>query len=93
MVLVPLIWVAGSLNDINILWDQSSLLKSFLGGSFADRVDFEFKIGNRVFNRLWLMVDDGIYPDKLSRFVESIEKPLIAEHRLLQSGWKPQERY
>jgi hypothetical protein len=62
----------GSLNDINI-WDRSSLLKSFLDGTFADEVDFEFEIGGRVFNRLWLLVD-GIYPE-LSRFVKTIEEP------------------
>ena len=62
----------GSLNDINI-WNRSSLLKRFLDGSFADEVDFEFEIGGRVFNRLWLLVD-GIYPE-LSRFVKTIEEP------------------
>ncbi|KAI2506757.1 Ribosomal protein-like protein [Fragilaria crotonensis] len=62
----------GSLNDINI-WDRSSLLKSFLDGSFAADVDFEFEVGGRVFNRLWLMVD-GIYPE-LSRFVKTVEEP------------------
>lgn len=62
----------GSLNDINI-WDRSSLLKSFVDGSFAEDVDFEFKIGGREFTRLWLMVD-GIYPE-LCRFVKTIEEP------------------
>ncbi len=49
-------------------------MKKFLVSSFADGVDFEFKIGGRVFNRLWLMVD-GIFPE-LSRFVKTIEEPL-----------------
>jgi hypothetical protein len=35
----------GSLNDIN-LWDRSRLLKAFLDGSFANNVDFKFRIGN-----------------------------------------------
>ena len=64
----------GSLNDINI-WNRSCLLKSFLDGSFANDVDFEFRIGeDRVFHRLWVLVD-GIYP-KLSRFVKTIQEPV-----------------
>jgi hypothetical protein len=62
----------GSLNDINI-WNRSCLLKSFLDGSFARDVDFEFQVGNKVFKRLWLMVD-GIYPE-LARFVKTIQEP------------------
>jgi Plant transposon protein len=62
----------GSMNDINI-WDRSSLLKSFLDGSFAQDVDVEFEIGGLSFRRLWLLVD-GIYPE-LSRFVKTIEEP------------------
>jgi hypothetical protein len=64
----------GSLNDINI-WNRSCLLKAFLDGSFANDVDFEFRIGeDRVFHRLWVMVD-GIYPE-LSRFVKTIQEPV-----------------
>lgn len=62
----------GSLNDINI-WNRSCLLKSFLDGSFASDVDFEFEVGTKVFNRLWLLVD-GIYPE-LSRFAKTIQEP------------------
>ena len=63
----------GSLNDINI-WDRSCLLKTFLDGSFATNVDFEFEIGTKVFSRLWLLVD-GIYPE-LSRFAKTIQEPV-----------------
>ena len=56
----------GSLNDISI-WDHSSLLKSFLDGSFAQDVDLDFEIGGCAFRHLWLLVD-GIYQE-LSRFV------------------------
>ena len=64
----------GSLNDINI-WNRSCLLKAFLEGSFANDVDFEFRIGeNRVFHRLWVLVD-VIYPE-LSRFVNTIQEPV-----------------
>ncbi len=62
----------GSLNDINI-WNRSCLLKAFLDGSFANDVDFKFRIGeDRVFHRLWVAVD-GIFP-KLSRFVKLIQE-------------------
>ena len=61
----------GSLNDINI-WDNSPLHKSFVDGTFAF-VDFEFEIGGRVFNKLWVLVD-GIYP-QLSRFVQTLSVP------------------
>ena len=63
-----------SLNDINI-WNRSCLLKAFLDRSFANDVDFEFRIGDdRVFHRLWVLVD-GIYPE-LSRFVKTIQEPV-----------------
>ena len=65
-------WWPGSLNDINI-WDRSCLLKAFLDGSFASNVDFEFNVGDKVLQRLWLTVD-GIYPE-LSRFVKTVEEP------------------
>ena len=64
---------AGSMNDINI-WDRSPLLKSWIDGSFANDVDFEFEIDGKVFHQLWLMAD-GIYPD-LSRFVKSFDEPM-----------------
>ena len=64
----------GSLNDINI-WNRSCLLKAFLDGSFANDVDFKFRIGeDRVFHRLWVAVD-GIYPE-LSRFMKTIQEPV-----------------
>lgn len=49
-------------------------MKAFLDGSFANDVNFEFQIGDRVFHRLWVMVD-GIYPE-LSRFVKTIQEPV-----------------
>lgn len=61
----------GSMNDINI-WDQSSLLKSFLDGSFSSEVDFQYEIGGCVFNKLYFLTD-GIYP-LLSRFVKTIDE-------------------
>jgi hypothetical protein len=64
---------AGSMNDINV-WDRSPLLKSWIDGSFANDVDFEFEIDGKVFHQLWLMAD-GIYPD-LSRFVKSFDEPI-----------------
>ena len=64
---------AGTLNDINI-WDRSLLLKSFLDGTFSNEVDFEFKVGDQEFTRLWLLVD-GIYPE-ISRFVKTIQEPI-----------------
>jgi hypothetical protein len=52
----------GSLNDINV-WNRSCLLKSFLDGSLARDVEFELTTGdNKVFNCLWILVDD-IYSD------------------------------
>jgi hypothetical protein len=47
-------------------------LKSFLDGSFARDVDFEFQVGDKVFKWLWLMVD-GIYPE-LARFIQTIQE-------------------
>ena len=37
-------------------------------------VDFEFQVGNKVFKRLWFLVD-GIYPE-LSHFVKTIQEPI-----------------
>jgi Plant transposon protein len=68
----------GTLNDINI-WDQSPLLRSFLNGSFARDVDFDFEINETTFNELWIMVD-GIYPE-LSRFVKNVSVPLTDEEK------------
>jgi Plant transposon protein len=42
---------AGTLNDINI-WDQSPLIKSFLGSAFTENVDFEYELGGKVFGNL-----------------------------------------
>ena len=50
-------------------------MKAFLdGGSFARDVDFDFEIGGKTFNRLWLLVD-GIYPE-LSHFAKTIQEPV-----------------
>ena len=78
----------GSLNDINI-WDRSPLLKSFLDGSFASDVDFEFTVGGKVFQRLWLAVD-GIYPE-LSRFVKTVEEPCNTKS-VVYSKWQEATR-
>ena len=51
---------ADQLFCINIL-NQSCLLKAFLDGLFASKVDFEYTVNDRVFHCLWLAVD-GIYP-------------------------------
>jgi hypothetical protein len=45
----------GLLNDINI-WNQSCLLKALLDGSFASDVDFEFTVGNKVFQLMLLAI-------------------------------------
>ena len=74
----------GTLNDINI-WDQSSLLKKLLDGTFTAFVDFQFTISNKIFTKLWIMVD-GIYPE-LSRFVKTIAVPLSKQHRMY-SKWQ-----
>jgi Plant transposon protein len=63
----------GSLNDINI-FDRSSLLRSMLDGTHNEELDFEYKIGENVFNRLWYLVD-GIYPN-IARFVKTLSVPL-----------------
>jgi Plant transposon protein len=74
----------GTLNDINV-WDQSSLLRMFLDGTFTGGVDFPFRIANRTFNKVWIMVD-GIYPE-LSRFVKTISVPVSQAHRMY-SKWQ-----
>jgi Plant transposon protein len=78
----------GTLNDINI-WDQSTLLRSYLDGSFSSMVDFSFQINGKEFQQLWIMVD-GIYPE-LSRFVKNISVPLSESHRKY-SKWQESSR-
>jgi Plant transposon protein len=63
----------GTLNDINI-WDQSSLMRGFIDGTYTRTVDFPFRIADKTFQRVWLMVD-GIYPE-LSRFVKTMTVPI-----------------
>jgi hypothetical protein len=63
---------AGSLNDINI-WDQSPLLKSFIDKSFSGNVDFEFKINNQSFTKLFMLAD-GIYPE-IARIAKTVDEP------------------
>ena len=73
----------GTMNDRTI-WDQSSLLLSFLDGSFPN---FPFSIAGEQFNQLWFLVD-GIYPEA-SRFVLSIKQPndpLAATYAKWQEG-------
>ena len=41
----------GSLNDLNV-WDRSQLLKEFIDGSFAQKVDFEFEINGVCFHQV-----------------------------------------
>jgi len=77
----------GTLNDINI-WDRSSLLRSFLDGTFS-AVDFPFIINGKEFNNLWIMVD-GIYPE-LSRFVKTVSVPLNNDHKKY-SKWQESSR-
>jgi Plant transposon protein len=78
---------AGTLNDINV-WDQSSLLRKFLDGSFTDGLDFQFRIGNDTFGKLYVLVD-GIYPE-LSRFVKAIQEVPISkdEKVFLTTKWQ-----
>jgi Plant transposon protein len=73
----------GTHNDINI-WDQSSLLRMFLDGTFLN-VDFSFRIGNKTFDKVWIMVD-GIYPE-LSRFVKTISIP-VNQVQKMYSKWQ-----
>ena len=79
---------AGTNNDINI-WDRSPLLKSFLEGSFAKEVDFEFRVGDQTFNQLWMMVD-GIYPE-LARFVKPLSEPL-GRRETKYAAWQESSR-
>jgi Plant transposon protein len=83
----------GTLNDINI-WDQSTLLRSFLDGSFVNAVDFVYRVGDETFNKLFILVD-GIYPE-LSRFVKTLSVPLTRVEKKYaewqESKWKSIER-
>ena len=63
---------AGSQNDINI-WEQSPILKSFIDGSFVERVDFPFTINDTTFTKLFMLAD-GIYPE-LSRIAKTVDEP------------------
>lgn len=69
----------GTLNDINV-WDQSSLLRTFLDGSFASTVDFPYRVAGKTFNKLWILVD-GIYPE-LTRFIRTISVPMSRPHKM-----------
>jgi len=62
----------GTNNDVNT-WDQSPLLKSMLDGAL-EACDFDFRIGEENFNKVWFMVD-GMYPE-LSRFVKTCAVPM-----------------
>ena len=64
-------------------------MKAFLDGSFASDIDFEFTIGGKVFQRLWLAVD-GIYPE-LSRFVKTVEEPRNTKS-VVYSKWQEATR-
>ena len=77
----------GSMNDINI-WDRSTLLASFLDGSFSE-LDFEFTVNGEVFNKLFFLVD-GIYP-RLARFLKTISVALTKIDRLL-ARWQEGKR-
>jgi Plant transposon protein len=69
----------GTMNDINV-WDQSSLLRSFLDGTFTTNIDFPFRIADKTFNKVWVLTD-GIYPE-LSRFVKSMTVPITKAQKL-----------
>ena len=62
----------GALNDINV-WDRSTMLRSFLDGTF-DECDYEHTIAGKVFKMVTFLVD-GIYPE-LARFVKTVSVPL-----------------
>jgi hypothetical protein len=64
---------AGTLNDITI-WDLSGLHKTFVDGSWAENVDFEYMIDGQTFDKLWVTVD-GIYP-QIARFVKTLSQPM-----------------
>jgi Plant transposon protein len=69
----------GTMNDINV-WDQSSLLRSFLNGTFTNNIDFPFRIADKTFKQVWVLTD-GIYPE-LSRFVKSMTVPITKAQKL-----------
>jgi Plant transposon protein len=60
-------------------------LKKILDGTFTSFVDFPFMIADKMFNKVWIMVD-GIYPE-LARFVKTIAVPLSKQHKLY-SKWQ-----
>jgi Plant transposon protein len=74
----------GTLNDINV-WDQSSLLRSFLDGTFKNNIDFPFRIADKTFNKVWVLTD-GIYPE-LVRFVKSLKVP-VGKAQSLFTKWQ-----
>jgi Plant transposon protein len=79
---------AGTQNDINI-WEQSPLLESWLDGSWATNVDFTFRIGDKEFSQLYLLVD-GIYPE-VSRFVKTISVPATNQEKSF-AAWQEASR-
>jgi len=62
----------GTLNDVNI-WDRSTMLRSFLDGTFEE-CDCEHTVAGKVFNMVTFLVD-GTYPE-LARFVKTVSVPL-----------------
>ena len=75
----------GSLNDIKISWDRSSLYKSFVNGSFIENVNFEYVLGGETFSKLWAAAD-GIYPE-LERLAKPFSEP-IREDNIRYSAWQ-----
>jgi len=77
----------GALNDI-VVWELSSLFKSFQDGSFSE-LDFQYFINGECFEQFYVLVD-GIYP-KLTRFLKTISVPLTKMDRNF-SGWQEASR-
>ena len=78
----------GTYNDINI-WDHSPLLESFLDGSFAREVDFDYNVGSTTFRSLFLLVD-GIYPEH-SRFVKTLDEA-VGHSQQQYASWQESSR-
>jgi len=77
----------GTNNDVNI-WDQSPLLKAMLD-STMESVDFAFQIGDKIFSKVWFMVD-GMHPE-LSRFVKTCAVPMN-RHQSDYAAWQEGSR-
>jgi hypothetical protein len=76
------------LNAIEI-WEQSSLLKMLLDGTFSKEADFKFVIGGQTFHQFWFLVD-GIYSE-IARCAKTIDEP-VQKGKKLYAIWQEASR-